>query len=478
MNPEARSTPDQLLLDIAAYVSGADVGEPAAYESARYCLMDALGCAFHALDAPECVRLLGPDVDGITTTNGARVPGTAFELDPAAAAFSISTLVRWLDFNDTWWTGGHPSDNLGALLAAADFLSRRRKAAGKTPLRMRDVMSAMIKAYEVQGVLSEGNKIDRPEIALDSVMLVKIASTAVAAHLLGGSTQQIADALSQAIVDGNSLNFYRVSPYAGPRKSWAAGDAASRALRLAFLTLRGEPGYPRALSAKTWGFQDALFAGEPLKAKRPFASHVIENIQFKLSHPAQRHAQTAAECAVKLYPLVKGRTEQIERIVLSTHQLAYGTINVSGPLPNFAARDHCLQYIAAAGLLNGDITTESYEDEFAKDPVIDALRAKMVVEENEQYTKAYSDPTVRANPNAIQVFFKDGTSTPRLEIIYPIGDPVRRKDGLPVLEEKFRRNVARRFSGAKQDAIFDAFADQDRLERLSGDEFMDRLIVP
>lgn len=478
MNLEARSTPDQLLLDIAAYVSGADVGGPAAYESARYCLMDALGCAFHALDAPGCTKLLGPDVDGITIANGARVPGTAFELDPAAAAFSISTLIRWLDFNDTWWTGGHPSDNLGAVLATADFLSRRRKAAGKAPLRMRDVMSAMIKAYEVHGVLSEGNKIDRPEIALDSIMLVKIASTAIAAHLLGGSTRQVADALSQAIVDGHSLNFYRVSPHAGPRKSWAAGDAASRALRLAFLTLRGEPGYPRALSARTWGFNDALFGGEPLQVKRPFASHVIENIQFKLSHPAQRHAQTAAECAVKLHPLVKERIGEIDRIVLTTHQLAYRTINVAGPLPNFAARDHCLQYIVAVGLLFGDITTQSYEDEFAKDPAIDALRAKMVVEENEQYTKAYSDPKVRANPNAIQVFFKDGTSTPRLEIEYPIGDPVRRKDGLPVLQEKFRRNVARRFSGVRQDAIFDAFADQDRLERLTVDEFIDRLVVP
>ncbi len=477
MKPEAPAAPDALLLDIAAYVNGPDVGGPAAYQSARYCLMDALGCAFHALDAPDCTKLIGPDVDGITIANGARVPGTGYELDPVAAAFSISTLIRWLDFNDTWWTGGHPSDNLGALLATADFLSRRRKAAGKTPLSMREVMSAMVKTYEIQGVLSEGNKIDRPEIALDSTMLVKIASTAIAAHMLGGSTQQVADALSQAVVDGHSLNLYRILPYAGPRKSWAAGDATSRGLRLAFLTLRGEPGYPRALSAKTWGFHDALFGGEPLTMRRPFGSHVIENIQFKLSHPAQRHAQTAAECAVKLHPLVKGRTEQIDRIVLTTHQLANRTINVTGPLPNFAARDHCLQYIAAVGLLYGDITTESYADAFAKNPAIDALRTKMVVEENEQYTKAYADPKVRANPHAVQAFFKDGTSTPRLEIDYPIGDPVRRKDGLPVLEEKFRRNVARRFSGVRQDAIFDAFADQDRLERLTVDELIDRLVV-
>jgi 2-methylcitrate dehydratase len=468
---------DPLLLDIARYAASKDVGGPAAYASARLCLMDAVGCGLQAFEAPDCTKLIGPVVPGTIVPNGARVPGTQFELDPIKAAFDISCLVRWLDFNDTWWAGGHPSDNIGGILATADYLSRARLANGKEPLVMRDVLAGLIKAYEIQGVLIEGNKMDIPEIGLDSTIVVKVASTAVCTQMFGGSVEEIANALSNAFVDGHPLNLYRVKSDAGPRKSWAAADATSRGVRLAMMAVRGEMGYRSAISAKTWGFSDVLYNGKPLVLPRALASSVIENIQFKISFPAQRHSQTAAECAVKLHPQVKDRIDAIARVELTTHQLAQRMISVTGPLPNFAARDHCLQYIVAMGLLDGDITTASYEDARAADPKIDALREKMVVTEDPRFTADYNDLAKCANPNAVQVFFKDGSSTPKVQLDYPVGDPRRRKEGIPLLERKFRGNLARRFPAKQQQQVADLIADQSRLEATPVNEFMELLMI-
>ena len=468
---------DPLLLDIANYVSQPKVGGAAAYENARYCLMDALGCGLQAFEAPDCTKLLGPLAPGTIVPHGARVPGTQFQLDAVKAAFDISCLVRWLDFNDTWWAGGHPSDNLGGILAVADFVSRARLANGKEPLTMRDVMTGLIKAYEIQGVLIEGNNLDRPEYGFDSTLFVKIASTAVATQMLGGTVDEVASAVSNAFIDGHPLNLYRVKANAGPRKSWAAADATSRGVRLAMMALRGEMGYGAALSAKTWGFCDVIYKGKPLNVPRPFASNVIENIQFKISFPAQRHSQTAAECAVKLYPQVKDRGDDIERVELTTHELAQRMISVTGPLPNFAARDHCLQYIVAMGLLDGDITTASYEDARAADPKIDALREKMVVQEDKNFTRDYNDLAKCANPNAVQVFFKDGTSTAKVQLDYPVGDPRRRKEGIPLLERKFKANLARRFPAKQQAQVAELMSDQRKLEGTAVNEFMDLLVI-
>lgn len=475
--PKTRSKPDQLLIDIARYVSRKEVGGPAARKLARYCLMDSLGCALQALTTPDCTKLLGPVVPGIVVPNGARVPGTQFQLDPVTAAFNISCLIRWLDFSDTWWAGGHPSDNIGGILATADYLSRARLASGHKPLTMRDIFTAMIKAYEIQGVLSEGNSFDRPGIGLDTVLLVKFASAAVMTQMLGGSVDQIVSALSNAVIDGHALTIYRKMPNAGPRKSWAAADANSRAVWLALTAMRGEMGYVNAFSARTWGFQDVLYDGQPVKAPRPFGSYVMENIQFKISYPAQRHAQTAAECAVRLHPLVKHRLDDVARIELRTHGLALRMISVAGPLPNFAARDHCLQYIVALGLLDGDITNESYEDAHAANPRIDALRSKMVVSEDKRYTRDYQSLVRRSNWNSVQVFFKDGSKTPRVEIEYPIGDPVRRKQGLPLLEQKFRNNLACRFPAQQHARIAALLGDQRALEAMHVNEFMDLLSI-
>ncbi|OGA54267.1 MAG: 2-methylcitrate dehydratase [Betaproteobacteria bacterium RIFCSPLOWO2_12_FULL_62_13] len=469
-----RPAPDRVLADIAKYASRQDVGSSAAYELARYCLMDALGCALQAFEAPDCVKLLGPVVPGIVVPHGARVPGTQFQLDPVTAAFNIGCLIRWLDFNDTWWAGGHPSDNIGGILATADFLSRTRIAAGRRPLFVREVMTAVIKAYEIQGVIAIENSFDR--LGLDHVVLVKVASTAVVTHLLGGTVDEIASALSNAFVDGDSLMVYRKMPNAGPRKSWAAPDATSRAVQLALMTMRGEMGYRSALTARTWGFYDVLCRGRPLKIARPYGSHVIENIQFKIAYPAQRHTQTAAECAVRLHPLVQDRMDEIEKVILTTHELALKMVSARGPLPTSAARDHCLQYVVAVGLICGDITSASYEDEFAADPRIDTLRAKMAVREDKRYTRGYYGPK-RCNANAVQVFFKDGSKTPKAEVEYLIGDARRRKEGLPLLERKFRANLARRFPARQQAALAEFFSDQQRLEAMPVNEFMDLLVI-
>ncbi|MBI3044658.1 MAG: bifunctional 2-methylcitrate dehydratase/aconitate hydratase [Betaproteobacteria bacterium] len=467
---------DRLLVGIANYAARDSIQDPQAYELARYCLMDGLGCAFQALGTPECTKLLGPVTAGTIVPHGARVPGTPFELDPVKAAFDITCLVRWLDFSDTWLTGGHPSDNLGAVLAVADRVSRMRLAATRKPLLMRDALGALIQAYEIHGRLATHNSLDRPEIGIDGTLLVKASSAAVATRLLGGGKDEILSAVSNAFIDSSSLNLYRKGDTAGSRKSWAAADATSRGVWLALLAMRGEMGYPSALTARTWGFHDALLGGKPLIAPPRYDTHVVRNIQFKVAYPAQRHAQTAAECALRLHPQIRHRLADIRKVVITTHQLARDMISVTGRLPNFAARDHCLQYVVAVALIHGEIRSGSYEDEFAADPRIDALRAKTEVKVDSRYTRGYYDPRRRSNANAVQVFFRDGTATPRVDIEFPLGDPQRRREHLPLIEEKFRRNLALRFAPKRQRAIESLLGEQRLLEATPVPEFMAALV--
>ncbi len=473
-----RPAPDRELVEIADYVADYVITSAEAYDTARYCLMDSLGCAALALKYPECARHLGPLVPGTVVPNGARVPGTRFELDPVKAAFDIGALIRWLDFNDTWLAAewGHPSDNLGAILACADYASRARAAQGRPPLTVRDVLGYAIKAHEIQGVLALANSFNR--VGLDHIVLVKLASTAVATHLLGGSKAQIVDALSQAVVDGQALRTYRHAPNAGPRKSWAAGDATSRAVRLALITLKGEPGYPSALTAKTWGFYDVLFKGKRFQLERPYGSYVMEHVLFKISFPAEFHAQTAVECAVKLHPRVKHRLADIARIVLTTQEPAIRIISKTGPLYNYADRDHCLQYMVAVGLIHGDLSADHYTDQAAADPRIDALRAKMEVVEDPRYSRDYLDPAKRSIANSVQVFFTDGTHTDRIEVEYPLGHRRRRAEGIPLLVEKFKANLATRLPAPRVAQILDLCLDRARLEATPVPAFMEMLQAP
>ena len=472
-----RPDPDPELVAIADYVRGTEITSSDAFDTARNCLMDTLGCGFLAQRFPECAKHLGPIVPGTVVPHGARVPGTQFEMDPVKAAWDIGCMIRWLDFNDTWLAAewGHPSDNLGGILAVADYVSRVNVAAGKAPLTMRDVLNAMIKAHEIQGCLALENSFNR--VGLDHVLLVRVASTAVVAQLLGADHSQIVDALSHAWVDGSSLRTYRHAPNAGSRKSWAAGDATSRAVRLAMLVLKGEMGYPSALSAPTWGFYDVSFKGEPFKFQRDYGSYVMENVLFKISFPAEFHAQTAVEAAVTLHPQVADRLDEIDRIVMTTHESAIRIISKTGVLNNPADRDHCLQYMAAIGLLKGNLIAEDYEDDVAADPRVDQIRELMVIEEDARYSAEYHEPDKRSIANAMQVFFKDGSSTDRIEVEYPIGHLRRRKEGIPILEEKFRRNLAVRFPAGRCEAIFDLCSDQQRLEATPVNEFMDLLVI-
>ena len=471
-----RPAPDRELVAIADYVADYRIDSETAYDTARYCLIDSLGCAFLALRYPECVRHLGPIVPGTVVPNGARVPGTAFELDPIKAAFDIGTLIRWLDFNDTWLAAewGHPSDNLGAILACADHLSRQRMTKSQPPLLMGDVLSYAIKAHEIQGVLALENSFNR--VGIDHVVLVKIASTAVATHLLGGTKAQIVDALSQAFVDGQALRTYRHAPNAGPRKSWAAGDATSRAVRLALLTLSGEAGCPSALTAKTWGLYDVLFQGKPFTFQRPYRSYVMENILFKISFPAEFHAQTAVECAVRLHRLVKDRLADVERIVLTTHESAIRIISKTGSLYNYADRDHCLQYMVAIALIHGTLNADHYHDAAASDPRLDRLRATMEVIEEPRYSREYLDPDKRSIANAVQVHFKNGSSTPKVEVEYPIGHRRRRQEGMPLLIEKFRSNLSGLMPASRVQQVLELCQDRERLAATPVPKFMEMLI--
>ena len=468
-----RPEPDALLVDIADYVLSTQVDSTEAYDTARYCLLDTLGCGLEALEYPACTKLLGPIVPGTVVPNGAKVPGTPYQLDPVQAAFNIGTMIRWLDFNDTWLAAewGHPSDNLGGILATADWLSRTRVARGLAPLTVRDVLTAMIKAHEIQGVLALENSFNR--VGLDHVALVKVASTAVVTAMMGGTRDEVIDAVSNAWIDGQSLRTYRHAPNAGSRKSWAAGDATSRAVRIAWMTLRGEMGYPSALSAKTWGFQDVLFKGQPLVLGRPLGSYVMENVLFKISFPAEFHAQTAVECALVLHPLGKDRLDDIEKVTITTHESAIRIIDKRGPLHNPADRDHCIQYMTAVGLIKGNLVAADYEDGVAADPRIDALRDRMEIVEEPRYTRDYLDPAKRSIANAVQVTFKDGTSTQQVEVEYPVGHRRRRAEGYPLLDAKFAVNLARRFAPKQQRLIREACSDAGKLQSMPVDQFVD-----
>ena len=467
-----RPPADELLVQIADYAHAAQLDSALAYDTARHCLMDSLACAFQALQFPACVRRLGPVVPGATMPGGARVPGTSFELDPVQAAFNIGALVRWLDFNDTWLAaeGGHPSDNLGAILAVGDYLARRAVLEGRTPPTVRDLLTALIKAHEIQGVLALENAFNRR--GLDHVLLVRIASTAVATALLGGSRDQIVNALSNAFVDGAALRAYRHAPQAGPRKSWAAGDATSRAVRHALMALQDETGYPAALSTPTWGFNDVVLRGEPIKVARPFGSYVMENVLFKISYPAEFHAQTAVEAAVTLHAQVAGRIDDIERIVIETQEPGVRIIDKTGPLANPADRDHCLQYMVAVPLLFGRLTAADYEYDIAADPRIDALRARMQVSENAQFTQEYYDPQHRHIGNALQVFFRDGSSTPRVQVDFPVGHRKRRAEGLPLMVQKYEQSAARHYPAKQLPRLRSLFQDAAALDALPVQTFM------
>ena len=473
----SRPDPDPLLTSIADYVICPLDPSEEALETARLCLLDALGCAFAALRHPECTKLLGPVVPGTSVPQGARVPGTPFVLDPLKAAFDLATMIRWLDFNDTWLAAewGHPSDNLGAILAVADWTARRARATGDPVPRMETVLEALIKAYEIQGVPALDNAFN--EVGLDHVILVKLASCAVCTRLLGGGRAEIVDALSQVWVDGHPLRTYRHFPNAGPRKSWAAGDAASRAVWLALLTLEGEIGCPTALSAPRWGFQQVLFGGREVRLSRPLAAYVIENILFKVKYPAEFHAQTAVEAALALHPEVRDRIGEIERITIRTQEAAVRIIDKKGPLHNPADRDHCLQYMVAVPLLFGRLTAADYGEEIAADPRIDRLRARMEVFEDLAFTAAYRDPARRAIPNAVRVFFADGDATEAVEILYPIGHRRRRREALPLLEEKFRGYLVGHFPARRRERILAATETPARIAALPVDRFVD-LFVP
>jgi 2-methylcitrate dehydratase len=471
-----RPRPDKVLTDIADYVLKHKITSRLAYETARNCLIDTLGCGLEALEYPACTKLLGPIVQGTTTLNGARVPGTQFQLDPVQAAFNLGVMIRWLDFNDTWLAAewGHPSDNLGGILATADWLSRTACARGRKPLLMRDVLTAMIKAHEIQGCIALENSFNK--VGLDHVVLVKVASTAVVSHMLGLTRDGIINALSQAWVDGQSLRTYRHAPNTGSRKSWAAGDATSRAVRLALIAKTGEMGYPSVLTARTWGFYDVLFRGNQFKFQRPYSSYVMENVLFKISFPAEFHAQTAVECALQINRKMKAlrkKPADIKHIRIRTHEACMRIIDKKGPLNNPADRDHCVQYMVAVPIIFGRLTAADYEDDVAADPRIDQLRAKITCVEDKQFTKDYHDADKRSIANALTVQFKDGSTLKEIVCEYPIGHKRRRAEGVPLLEAKFRTNLARRFSKKQQEAILSVSLNQRMLEAMPVNRYVD-----
>ncbi len=468
---------DQVLVDIADYVCNYKVTSGLAYDTAHYCLMDTLACGFQALDYPACTKLMGPVVPGATLAGGARVPGTSYELDPVLAAFNIGAMNRWLDFNDTWLAAewGHPSDNLGGILSMADYLSRQARARGKDPLTMKDVLTAAIMAHEIQGVLALENSYNR--VGLDHVLLVRVATTAVVTRMLGGDRDTVLNAVSNAWIDGCSLRTYRHAPNTGSRKSWAAGDATSRGVRLALIAMTGEMGYPSALTAKTWGYYDVLFKGREFRFQRPYGSYVMENVLFKISYPAEFHSQTAVEASMTLHAEVRNRIDDIEKVVIETQEAGVRIIDKTGPLDNPADRDHCIQYMVAVPLIFGRLTAADYEDEIARDPRIDALREKMEVTENEQFTKDYFDPELRYIGNAVQVFFKDGTNTARVAVDYPIGHRERRAEGIPVLVQKFVDSVSPKLTSKQWDKLNALCMEKEKLAATPVDDFMALLVA-
>jgi 2-methylcitrate dehydratase len=472
-----RPAPDALLVDIARYARDHRIDSALAYETARHCLMDSIACSLMALAYPACRRVLGPVVPGATLVNGVRIPGCEWQLDPVQAAFNIGAMVRWLDFNDTWLAAewGHPSDNLGAILATADWCSRGGAAIGAPQPTVRDVLTAMIKAHEIQGVLALENSFNR--VGLDHVLLVRVASAAVATVMLGGAESQVIDAISNAWIDGGALRTYRHAPNTGSRKSWAAGDATARAVRLALLTMAGEMGYPAALTTPHWGFQDVLFKGQPLKLARPLGSYVMENVLFKISYPAEFHAQTAVECALQLHPQVHNRLDEVAEVLIETQEPGVRIIDKTGPLANPADRDHCIQYMSAVPLIFGRLNAADYEDDVAADPRVDALRARMRVVENPEFTRDYYAPDKRFIGNAMQVRFRDGSATGRVQVDYPVGHRLRRAEGMPLLKAKFETAVRAHYPAQWAEGLLALFADADALQSLPAMELMGRLAL-
>ncbi|MTB66357.1 bifunctional 2-methylcitrate dehydratase/aconitate hydratase [Providencia sp. wls1943] len=484
MTTQNQTTPhvqfDKVMTDIVDYIIDFPITSTLAYDTAYYCLLDTLGCGMESLEYPACKKLLGPIIPGTIVPNGAKVPGTQFQLDPVQSAFNIGTLCRWLDFNDTWLAAewGHPSDNLGGILATADWLSRENLAKGKKPLVIRDVLTAMIKAHEIQGCIALENAFNK--VGLDHVILVKVASTAVVAQMLGLSREQILNAVSLAWVDGHSLRTYRHTPNTGSRKSWAAGDATSRAVRLALMAQKGEMGYPTALTAKTWGFYDSLFRGQPFKFQRPYGSYVMENVLFKISFPAEFHAQTAVEAALQLHEQLSsmGKTsDDIESISIRTHEACVRIIDKQGPLQNPADRDHCIQYMVAIPLIFGRLTASDYEDSVAQDSRIDALRAKMQCHEDSEFTQDYHDPEKRSITNGLTITLKNGQILDEVVIEYPVGHKRRRQEGMPLLLKKFRTNLARQFPETQQLRILAAALDKPLFENMPVNEFLDLWVI-
>jgi 2-methylcitrate dehydratase len=473
-----RPAPDQVLIDIADYALNYKIDNDLAYTTAQHCLIDTLGCGLEALEYPACTKLLGPIVPGTVVPNGARVPGTNYQLDPVQAAFNIGAMIRWLDFNDTWLAAewGHPSDNLGAILAVADWLSRSSVAAGRPPLTMRAVLTAMIKAHEIQGCIALENSFNK--VGLDHIVLVKVASTAVVCQLLGLTRDQTINALSLAWIDGQSLRTYRHAPNTGSRKSWAAGDATSRGVRLALMARSGEMGYPTALTAKTWGFYDVSFRGQPFKFQRPYGSYVMENVLFKISYPAEFHAQTAVEAAIKLRARLESAEilSKIKRITIHTHEACLRIIDKKGPLANPADRDHCVQYMVAIPLLFGRLTAADYEDSVASDPRIDDLRAKITCVEEPRFTADYHDPGKRSIANRLVIELNDGAILEET-VEFPIGHRRRRDEGIPLLIEKFKTNLRRRFPEPQQQRILDVSLDPARLDATPVNNYVD-LYIP
>ncbi|MEW9677549.1 bifunctional 2-methylcitrate dehydratase/aconitate hydratase [Lentibacillus sp. L22] len=473
---QEKQTTDALIEEITDYVLNKQITSKEAFTTAHYVMIDALGCGILALNYPECTKLLGPIVPGTVVPNGTHVPGTPYVLDPVQGAFNIGTMIRWLDYNDTWLAAewGHPSDNLGGILAAADFVSRERLSKGQTPVTVQEVLEMMIKAHEIQGILALKNSLNR--VGLDHVLYVKIATTAVVTKLLGGGREEIFNAVSNALIDNSSLRTYRHAPNTGSRKSWAAGDATSRGVRLAMMAVQGEMGYKTALSAPGWGFQDVLFNQQELVLSQPLDSYVMENVLFKVSYPAEFHAQTAAEAAVQLHPEVKHRLDEIDQVTITTHESAIRIIDKTGSLYNPADRDHCIQYITAVALLKGNVTAEDYEDEAAKDPRIDALRDKMVVTENKAYSEDYLDPEKRSIANAVQVHFKDGTSTDNIACEYPLGHRFRRDEAIPKVLEKYAANLATQYPQKKQRNIVDVTSDYHKVAQMNVNEFVELFV--
>jgi len=471
---------DSVISDIVDYVMDYPIVSELAYDTAYHCLLDTLGCGMESLEYPACKKLLGPIVPGTIVPNGTKIPGTQFQLDPIQGAFNIGTMCRWLDFNDTWLAAewGHPSDNLGGILATADWLSRENLAKGKKPLIIKDVLTAMIKAHEIQGCIALENAFNK--VGLDHVILVKVASTAVVAQMLGLSREQILNAVSQAWIDGHSLRTYRHAPNTGSRKSWAAGDATSRAVRLALMAQKGEMGYPTALTAKTWGFYDVLFNGQPLNFQRPYGSYVMENVLFKISFPAEFHSQTAVEAALQLHQALAAigkSADDIASIAIRTHEACIRIIDKKGPLNNPADRDHCIQYMVAVPLIFGRLTAADYEDNIAQDSRIDVLRAKMHCHEDTQFTADYHDPDKRSISNGLTITLNDGQVLEEVVIEYPVGHKRRRKEGMPLLLKKFRVNLARQFPEAQQLRILQASLDKPMLEKMPVNEYMDLLVI-